>query len=69
MYLVPDKDTIKSEIAPYLPTGKRGFPSKFSVEEIINAILYKLKTGVQWGFLPVKSLFEGDIPSWQTVYH
>lgn len=69
MYLVLDKDTIKMEIVPYLPAGTRGFPTKFPVEEIINAILYKLKTGVQWELLPVKALFSDDIPSWQTVYH
>jgi hypothetical protein len=32
--------------------------NKQPVEEIINAILYKLKTDVRWYLLPVKSLFQ-----------
>jgi len=57
MYQVLDKDTISLEILPHLSTAKRGFKTKSCLEEIVNAILYKLKTGCQWEFLPVKSLF------------
>ncbi|NME70490.1 transposase, partial [Flammeovirga aprica] len=57
MYCVLDKDIIESEIIPHLPTAKRGFKTKSSLTEVVNAILYKLKTGVQWRLLPVSSLF------------
>ena len=59
-YAVLDKDTIKSEIIPYLSTAKRGFTSKLDLGEIVNAILYKLKSGCQWRLLPIGHLFSGD---------
>lgn len=69
MYLVLDKYTIEMEIVPYIPKNKRGFPPSVSIVEIVNAILYKLKTGVQWRYLPVKALFLESIFSWQSVYY
>ena len=45
MYEVLDKDTIKSEILPHLPVAKRGYVSKSDLVEIIQYLLYKLKTG------------------------
>lgn len=68
-YAVLDKDTIKSEIMPYLSIAKRGFSSKFDLVEIVNAILYKLKSGCQWRLLPIGHLFSGELPSWNTVFH
>lgn len=69
MYSVLDKDMIELEIVPYLSTRKRGFSPTVPLAEIINAILYKLKTGVQWRLLPVKALFETQVLSWQSVYY
>lgn len=69
MYTVLDKDMIEFEIVPYIPKTKRGFPPSVSLVEIVNTILYKLKTGVQWRELPVKALFEMRILSWQSVYY
>jgi transposase len=69
MYSVLDKDIIKSEIVPYLPLAKRGFQATVPLEEIVNAVLYKLKTGVQWHQLPVKALFEENVLSWESVYY
>lgn len=65
MYSVPDKDTIEMEIIPNIPVSQRGFAPTVPLAEIINSILYKLKTGVQWHQLPVKALFEGRPLSWQ----
>lgn len=45
------------EILCYILLNKRGFRPKVPYQEIVNAILYKLKTGVQWHLLPVKALF------------
>jgi len=58
MYQVLSKDMIEMEIVPYLPKTKRGFKPKAPLYEIVNAILCKLKTGIQWEFLPVESLLE-----------
>lgn len=69
MYSVLDKDTIEMEIVPLLPKAQRGFPPTVPLVEIINAILYKLKTGVQWHQLPVKALFERQFITWNAVYY
>ena len=68
MYQVLDKDTIEMEIIPYIPLPKRGFAPKVPLVEIINCILYKLKTGVQWHLLPVESLFSGRVLHYKTVF-
>lgn len=59
---------IELEIVPYLPETKRGFKPKVPLHEIINAILYKLKTGIQWEFLPVGNLFKNEILHYKTVF-
>ena len=69
MYTVLDKDMIEMEIVPLIPKTKRGFPPTVPLVEIINAILYKLKTGVQWHQLPVKALFEQRVITWNAVYY
>ena len=69
MYKVLSKDTIELEIVPYIPSPKRGFPPTVPLVEIVNALLYKLKTGVQWNCLPVHSLFSSKAISWQGVYY
>jgi transposase len=35
----------------------------------VGAILYKLKTGCQWRWLPVAALFSGQPLTWQGVYY
>ena len=69
MYAVLDKVTIKSEILPYLSTAKRGYETKSCLIEIINAILYKLKTGCQWEFLPVEALFTKTVLSYGAEFY
>lgn len=69
MYPVLDKVTIKSERLPYLSTAKRSFDTKSCLIKIINAILYKLKTGCLWKYLPVKALFTKTILSHGAVFH
>ena len=69
MYSVLDKDMIEMEIVPFIPKTKRGFAPTVPMVEIVNAILYKLKTGVQWNLLPVKALFSRLSLSWQSVYY
>ncbi len=57
MYKVLDKDTINRKIVSFILVPKRGFRTKCDIAEIVNCILYKLKSGCQWHMLPVKSLF------------
>lgn len=69
MYVVLDKDTIKSEILPHSSVAERGFVTQSCLVEIVNAILYKLKTGCQWEYLPVESLFSGKVLKHGAVFH
>ena len=68
MYEVLDKDTIKSEILPYLSVAKRGYVTKSDLVKVIQCILYKLKTGCQWHMLPVSAIFTGRVLSYKSVY-
>jgi putative transposase len=49
-------------IAQLFPTSKRGRPRKWERWQIVNAILYVVRTGCQWRMLPK------GLPPWQTVY-
>lgn len=49
MYPMLDKDTIKNGILPHLSKAKRGYVTQSCLIEVVNAILYKLKTGCQCG--------------------
>ncbi len=44
------------------PVKRGGRPSKHSRREIIDAILYVVRSGCQWRMLP------HDLPPWKTVY-
>lgn len=69
MYIVLDKDTINSEILPHLSIAKRGFVCKANIVEVVNCILYKLKTSIQWRLLPVRALFSDVVLSCKTVFY
>ncbi len=50
-------------LEPLVPRVKRnGRPADHLRREIVNAILYILRTGCQWRALP------HDFPAWKTVY-
>ena len=51
-------------IAPLLPAAKPGGrPRTVDLREVVNAILYLLRTGCQWRLLP------HDLPCWGTVHY
>ena len=54
MYEVLDKDTIKFEILPHLSVAKRGYVTKSDLLEVIQCILYKLKTDCLWDIMRKK---------------
>lgn len=68
VYQVLDKDTIRIEILPHLSVAKRGFQTTSCLIEVVNSILYKLKTGCQWYLLPVRSLFSDVVLSHKTIF-
>jgi transposase len=57
---VISKSMIEKWIVPYLSIGKRGAKTGVAIADIVRAIVHRLKTGVQWRFLPVKAFFEPD---------
>ncbi|MEM6846076.1 MAG: transposase [Bacteroidota bacterium] len=59
MIRIISKDNIIQYILPHLSSPKRG-GSRVPTWEIVNAIFYKFKSGVQWHLLPVKSLIYKD---------
>jgi putative transposase len=51
-------------LAPMIPTPKPGGrPAVHDRRELVNAMLYWLRSGCAWRLLP------HDFPPWQTVYH
>jgi len=49
-------------ISDFFPANQMGRPRKWERWQIINAILYVVRTGCQWRMMPK------DLPPWQTVY-
>jgi len=49
-------------IEPLLPPKKRTRPLLWSKRQILNGVLYQLKSGCNWGDLPT------DLPPYSTVY-
>lgn len=47
----------------FLPAAKKRGRPRTALREVLNAILYLVKTGAQWRLLPK------NFPPWQTVYH
>ena len=55
---VISKSSIEKWIVPYLSIGKRGAKTDVAIGDIVQVILHRLKTGVQWGFLPLKAFLD-----------
>jgi len=49
-------------IVNFFPDSHLGRPRKWEMWQIVNAILYVIRTGCQWRMMPK------DLPPWQTVY-
>lgn len=63
------KGMITKYFIPYLSQAKRGYSSRVPIWEVVNAILYKLKTGVHWALLPCKSLIKSNKIKYGAIYH
>lgn len=63
-YLTDLSDAEWNCIAPLFPAASlHGRPRLHSHREIVNAVLYLLRSGCAWRLLP------HDLPPWKTVYH
>jgi transposase len=60
----------EQHIRPHLSVAKRGFVSEIPLYKIFNYLIYKLRTGCQWEFLPMDTT-AGGIPeaSYQVPYY
>ena len=58
----------KKEICPHLKFGNLQGNTKVKIYQVVEAILYRLKTGCQWRQLPMKQFFRVKY-HWQSVYH
>ncbi len=64
------KDIIEKWILPHLLVGKRGFSIRVPLEELVECILHRLKTGCQWRELPTRQFFvSGKTLKWNTVFY
>jgi transposase len=60
----------EQHIRPRLSTAKRGYVSDIPLYKIFNYILYKLRTGCQWEFLPMDKTEDGSPEaSYQVPYY
>jgi transposase len=67
---VLSKHTIETYIIPYLPVNKRGPKPSVPRYQLVNSMLYRLKTGCQWRELPITEHFgRQDAISWNTVFY
>jgi putative transposase len=51
------------QMKPHLPRHRRGAPRRVDLHEIMNALLYLLRTGCQWRLLP------HDLSPWEKGYY
>jgi len=63
------KSKISKFFVQYLEKATTGRKLSVRLWRIIKAILYKLKTGVQWHNLPMRQFFGFTRYSWQSVYY
>ena len=63
------KDIIRTWILPHLSTGTRGCSCSVDLLEVVETILFKLKTGCQWRQLPIKQFFTDTRLTWSGVYY
>jgi transposase len=52
-----------AQVSRFIPAPKKGGrPAKYDRREIVNALLYVVRTGCQWRAMP------HDLPPWRIVY-
>jgi len=64
-----DIKLIINEILPYLSVGEVGKNSELPLVNVVQAILYRLKTGCQWRLLPVQQFIQRPNTTWGAIYY
>ena len=68
--IVVTKTQFEQHFHPHLSTAKRGYECKIPLYKVFNYMLYKLRTGVQWEFLPIDDNEAGQPEvSYQVPYY
>jgi transposase len=49
-------------VLPKLKSGRTGRPLEYERREIVNALMYQLRSGCSWRLIP------HDFPAWDSVY-
>lgn len=68
-YKLMTKSKISNFFVQYLELARTGRKISVPLWRIIKAILYKLKTGIQWKHLPIRQFFGFTKYSWESVYY
>lgn len=63
------KRKISKYFVEYLEITNIGRKIKVPLWRIVKAILYKLKTGIQWKYLPMRQFFGFTKYSWESVFY
>ena len=63
------KAKINEYFVQFLPIHEKGRKIKAPRWRFVKAILYKLKTGIQWCNLPMRQFFGFARYSWESVYY
>lgn len=63
------KSFITKYLLPYLSRTHLGRPTKVPLWRMVNAMIYRLKTGCQWRELPLRQFCSGILTTWQSVYY
>ena len=69
MYVNLPKKFIEENLLIHLEKSSLGRPLKVELWRIMQAIIYRLKSGSQWRELPMKQFCDKVIISWNTVYY
>ena len=69
MYVNLPKKFITKNLMPHLSQSRYGRKPKVPLWRIVQAIIYKLKTGAQWRELPMRQFSPKVKTPWQSVYY
>ena len=61
--MTDDEWSLLVELLPESNPKLRGRPTKYSRRDIVDGILYVIRSGAGWRMMP------NDLPNWKTCYH
>jgi len=69
MYVNLPKKYITKNLLPHLSQSRYGRKTKIPLWRIVQAIIYKLKTGTQWRELPLRQFSPKVKIRWESIYY